>query len=59
MKFFNAYFDWINRMLDRGSKRGLLIGGVVWFFCMALWLYGLIFFVGWFALWIIWKIKTI
>lgn len=55
MNTFNRYFAWINRTLDRNSKRGFFTGNLVWFFCMAMWLYGLIFFVGWFTLWLIWK----
>ncbi len=55
MNTFNLYFAWINRTLDRNSKRGFFTGNLVWFFCMAMWLYGLIFFVGWFTLWLIWK----
>ena len=56
MNAFDRYFTWINRTLDRNSKRGFFTGSLVWFFCMAMWLYGLIFFVGWFALWLAWKV---
>ena len=56
MNAFDRYFTWINRTLDRNSKRGFFTGSLVWFFCMTLWLYGLIFFVGWFALWLVWKV---
>lgn len=56
MNAFDRYFSWINRTMERNSKRGFFSRNCIDSFCWFMWLFGLAFFFGWFVLWLIWKI---